>query len=51
MKHDKDDTTPVATGQCYIAAGNYGGAANTPLPATATWPLAAKPDITLPALV
>jgi hypothetical protein len=48
MKLDQADTEPVATGQCYIAAGNYGGAANTPLPATATWPLAAKPTITLP---
>jgi|tagenome__1003787_1003787.scaffolds.fasta_scaffold20988523_4 hypothetical protein len=45
-----DSTTPVATGQVRIVAGAYGGDAATPLTATQTWPLVAKPDITPPAL-
>ena len=49
LKLDKDDITAIATGQVRIVAGAYGGAAGTPLPAEAEWPLAAKPDIPLPA--
>jgi hypothetical protein len=49
LKLDKDDTETVATGQVRLVAGSYGGAAGTPLTATATWPLAAKPAITVPA--
>lgn len=37
---------PLATGQCYVVAGSYGGEAGVPLTATATWPLLAKPGIT-----
>jgi hypothetical protein len=48
LKIDKDDLTPVATGPLRIVAGAFGGAAGTPLPATAEWPLSAKPAITLP---
>lgn len=51
LKLDKDDTTPVATGQVRLVAGAFGGAAGTPLPASAEWPLSAKPDITLAAPV
>jgi len=49
LKLDKDDTDAVATGQVRLVAGAYGGPAGTPLPASAEWPLAAKPDIPLPA--
>lgn len=48
MQLDKDDDTTVATGQVRVVAGAYGGAAGTPLTATATWPLAAKPSIVVP---
>jgi hypothetical protein len=48
MQLDKDDETTVATGTVRVVAGSYGGAAGTPLTATATWPLAAKPTITVP---
>lgn len=48
MQLDVDDDTTVATGQVRVVAGSYGGAAGTPLTATATWPLAAKPTITVP---
>jgi|SRR5215510_384025 len=48
MQLDKDDDTVVATGQVRVVAGSYGGAAGTPLTATATWPLAAKPTIVVP---
>jgi hypothetical protein len=48
MQLDKDDASTVATGQVRVVAGSYGGAAGTPLTATATWPLAAKPTITVP---
>lgn len=44
-----DQTTPVATGEVRIVAGAYGGDAATPLTATSTWPLVAKPTITPPA--
>ena len=37
---------PVATGQVRLVAGSFGGPAGTPLTATATWPLAGKPNIT-----
>lgn len=43
-----DSTAPVCTGEVYIVAGSYGGDAATPLVATQTWPLLAKPDITPP---
>jgi hypothetical protein len=46
---DADDAATLATGQVRLVAGAYGGAAGTPLVTTATWPLAAKPDITAPA--
>ena len=49
LKLDKDDLTPVATGQVRLVAGAFGGAAGTPLPASAEWPLSAKPTITMPA--
>lgn len=49
MQLDKDDDSTVATGQVRVVAGSYGGAAGTPVTATATWPLAAKPDIQVPA--
>jgi hypothetical protein len=48
MQLDLDDDSTVATGQVRVVAGSYGGAAGTPLTATATWPLAAKPAITVP---
>jgi len=51
LKLDKDDVSPVATGQVRLVAGAFGGAAGIPLPATAEWPLAGKPDITMPAPV
>ena len=44
-------TEPIATGQVRLVAGSFGGAAGTPLTATATWPLASKPTITVPAVV
>lgn len=50
MLLDKDLSSTVATGQVRVVAGAYGGAAGTPLTATATWPLAAKPTITTPAV-
>lgn len=40
---------PIATGEVRIVAGSFGGAAGTPLTATATWPLASKPTILVPA--
>jgi hypothetical protein len=40
-----DQLTPIATGQVRLVAGSFGGAAGTPLTATATWPLASKPVI------
>ena len=46
---DTTDAEPLATGQVRLVAGAYGGVAGTPLTATATWPLAAKPEITVPA--
>lgn len=48
MQLDKDDATVVAKGEVRVVAGSYGGAAGTPVTATATWPLAAKPAITVP---
>jgi len=51
LKLDKDDATPIATGQVRLVAGAFGGAAGIPLPATSEWPLAGKPDITMPAPV
>ena len=51
LKLDKDDVEPVATGQVRIVAGAFGGAAGIPLPASAEWPLAGKPDITMAAPV
>lgn len=48
MQLDADIATTVATGEVRLVAGSYGGAAGTPLTATATWPLAAKPTITVP---
>lgn len=51
LKLDATDTTTVAEGQVRVVAGSYGGAAGTPLTATATWPLAAKPTITVPPVV
>lgn len=36
---------PIATGSCYIVSGSFGGDAGTPLLASATWPLAAKPTV------
>jgi hypothetical protein len=39
-------TVPTATGQCWIVAGAYMGAAGTPLTATATCPLTDKPAVT-----
>ena len=50
LKFDKADTTPVATGQAYVVAGSFGGASPDPLQASSTWPLLAKPDITMPAV-
>ena len=49
LQLDKDDDSTVATGQVRVVAGAYGGAAGTPVTATATWPLAAKPTIEVPA--
>lgn len=49
LQLDKDVATTVAKGQVRVVAGAYGGDAGTPLTATATWPLAAKPEITTPA--
>ena len=43
--------TPVAEGEVRLVAGSFGGAAGTPLTATATWPLASKPSITVAAPV
>jgi hypothetical protein len=48
MQLDADIATTVATGTVRLVAGSYGGAAGTPLTATATWPLAEKPEITVP---
>lgn len=45
---DADLDTVLATGQVRLVAGAYGGAAGTPLTATATWPLATKPTIGVP---
>jgi hypothetical protein len=47
LKLDAADVTPVATGQVRLVAGAFGGDAGVPLPATATWPLAGKPTITM----
>jgi hypothetical protein len=41
-----DPAAPAATGQCYVVAGDYLGAAGTVLTATATCPLPVKPTIT-----
>lgn len=41
-------TAPIASGQVRIVAGSFGGDAGTPLVATATWPLVAKPTISKP---
>ena len=41
---------PGAQGQCWIVAGEYLGAAGTPVPATSTMPVPAKP-ILVPAVV
>lgn len=49
LKLDSNDVDTVAEGQVRIVAGAYGGVAGTPLTATATWPLATKPTITVPA--
>jgi len=51
LKLDKDDVTPVATGQVRLVAGSFGGAAGIPLPASAEWPCQGKPDITMAAPV
>jgi hypothetical protein len=48
LKLDATDAVTVAEGQVRLVAGAFGGAAGTPLTATATWPLAAKPTITTP---
>jgi hypothetical protein len=48
MQLDADVATTVATGETRLVAGSYGGPAGTPLTATATWPLAGKPTITVP---
>jgi hypothetical protein len=50
IKFDKDDTTPLATGQVRVVAGGFGGEAGTPLVTTATWPVQGKPNITVPAI-
>lgn len=41
---------PIATGQCRVVAGAYGGDAGTPLTATAVWPLVGKPTISEPTM-
>ena len=41
-----DPTAPTCNGECYIVAGDYLGAAGTPLLATATCPMPQKPTIT-----
>ena len=51
LKLDKDDVTPVASGQVRIVAGAFGAAAGVPALASVEWPLAAKPTITMPALL
>lgn len=48
LKLDKADTTPIATGEVRVVAGAYGGEAGVPLPASASWPIQGRPDITLP---
>lgn len=49
LADDVPDPLTVAVGQVRLVAGAYGGAAGTPLLASATWPLAAKPAIEVPA--
>jgi hypothetical protein len=42
--------TAIATGQAYVAAGQFGGVfGGPPAPANATWPCPVKPTITVPA--
>ena len=49
---DKDVPEVVATGQCWVVSGSYGGPiGGDPAPATATWPCLTKPDITYPVAV
>jgi hypothetical protein len=45
-----DNPTVVATGQCYVVAGAYGGTFGdgSAAAATASWPCLDKPDIVLP---
>lgn len=45
--------TVVATGECYVVAGDFGGVFGdgTPAAATSTWPCLAKPDIVLPVVM
>src|SRR5262245_54457314 len=42
-------TEPVATGQAYVGAGDFGGVMGTVATATSDWPCLDQPDITLPA--
>jgi hypothetical protein len=44
----EDGVQPIAIGEVRLVAGSFGGAAGTPLTATATWPLASKPTIGTP---
>lgn len=44
-----DTGETVAIGQTRIVAGSFGGDAGTPLTSSTTWPLASKPNITVPA--
>lgn len=44
-----DTGETIAEGQVRLVAGAFGGAAGTPLTASATWPCASKPTITVPA--
>jgi hypothetical protein len=41
-----DPSAPAATGTCYLVAGDYLGAAGTPLTGTSSCPCPAKPTIT-----
>ncbi len=47
LKMDTGET--AAKGQTRVVAGSFGGPAGTPLTASTTWPLAAKPTIIVPA--
>lgn len=45
--------TVVATGECFVVAGSYGGVFGdgTPAAATSTWPCLAKPSIVTPVVM